>query len=673
MSAGNTTEWGMLKDALRRLIDEDLRGYRVTEALFTSYAFEPEFFETSVLPLLLSTGLERLSMHSVVRRLQVEDLLRQEPIAIDVYFDAGVVVPGCPLLPYEMLPMRLGGEFHGKVILLQLQDEQGNARMVLGAGSANLTRAGWWENVECWHFMPPFDPQRPPAGCLPGLLALFRCLARRGPLGGAAKALQRALRGAEPLKAKKDEPIFAVFAPGQQRFTAWLREKMKHRGGADHLEVISPYFAEAGHADLVDSLLEAAGAEGLRLWLPLDPWETGGPAALIEESRYGDLSNVEAVQWCSFAETALAASRDPSQTPRFLHAKVIRRPGNFCFMGSVNFSNKAFDVNFEAGFLFRDDTADNWLRACKTRPTRFLVPQQQARHEGADDAGPQLSAEFDWRTRMLSVDFLKAPVDVKVRLNDAQGVNITSRSSSLPIELAVDAKGSLYRDLQTNPWIKAVFDDGASAVVWVQQRSLEFRPPPVDLQPDVWRILELWRSLAPGDEGSGPRDFEPLEVLLRRRGDDGEQPPDGEPPANLFEEMAAAHGCFYLLRARLSEEAAQDNQARLEYYFGAPRPDTLATLVERLEQPAVAEQDAVDPITGWVLLHWVIQICADHGKQPQAKALKKRAENLLGRLLAQEPLSALDAKWLEWASQTFLCPPGRERAVARRFMDKVEA
>ena len=173
------THWNMLKDALREAITA-LPSHRVTHALFTTYAFEPEFFETAILPLLLPDAGAGLSLHSVVRRLQLESLLRATPMAIDVYFDGRVVVPGCPFLSYSMLPVRLDEhEFHGKLILLRLEDERGKARCVLGTGSANLTKAGWWENLEAWHFAEAFDPTKPPAGLLPGIRALLDFLAER--------------------------------------------------------------------------------------------------------------------------------------------------------------------------------------------------------------------------------------------------------------------------------------------------------------------------------------------------------------------------------------------------------------------------------------------------------------------------------------------------------------
>ena len=117
-----STQWMMMKAALRGAI-EGLPGYRVRYAVFTTYAFEPEFFESSILPLLLPGGEADLSLTSAVRRLQVEALLRDVPIDIDVYFDQRVVMAGCPLLPYEMKPMRSQGEFHGKVILLLLENQ----------------------------------------------------------------------------------------------------------------------------------------------------------------------------------------------------------------------------------------------------------------------------------------------------------------------------------------------------------------------------------------------------------------------------------------------------------------------------------------------------------------------------------------------------------------------
>ena len=43
--------------------------------------------------------------------------------------------------------------FHGKVNLILVQDrDNGKEALLLGAGSNNLSRAGWWDNIECQHW-----------------------------------------------------------------------------------------------------------------------------------------------------------------------------------------------------------------------------------------------------------------------------------------------------------------------------------------------------------------------------------------------------------------------------------------------------------------------------------------------------------------------------------------
>jgi len=51
---------------------------------------------------------------------------------------------------------RPGGVFHPKNILLLLEDEdesQKSTSLLLVTTSANLTRAGWWENLEAAHMI----------------------------------------------------------------------------------------------------------------------------------------------------------------------------------------------------------------------------------------------------------------------------------------------------------------------------------------------------------------------------------------------------------------------------------------------------------------------------------------------------------------------------------------
>jgi hypothetical protein len=657
------TQWRMLKDALRDTIDK-LSGYRVKQAVFTTYAFEPEFFESSIVPLLLQDGEKNLSLHTAVRRLQLESILRDAPVDIDVYFDAGVVIVGCPLLPYGMKPIRLRqGEFHGKVVLLRLEDDAGHVRCILGAGSANLTQAGWWENIEAWHFTEPFDPSRPPAGVLPGVRAMLEFLIKKQQAGKATTILSGSFKDARALSANAGEPVFGVFMPGKGTFLSWLQQRVKRIRSDASLEVISPYFAEADQEKLVTELLEATRCKSVNVWLPIDPWQAGGPAARIERHCYEALNMVTDLRWCQMRDNGLAESCEREGPPRFMHAKVIRQPGNFCFVGSVNFSHQAFRVNFEAGFLFPDQGAP-WLKPLLNEPERFLKLIEQPRHKDVDDDLLEFRANFNWQTTRLSIGYARSTEGEKlhdhpISILNAQGQPCGTRRT-LPIDIRIEPGNQLYRDLQTNPWLRLAFRDGRKALVWVQQEGLEYRPLPADLHSDVWRILEMWRSLAGGRSGSQPGDFEVLEVLLKRSGKYGEAPPEGEQTRDIFGRMAAAHGSFYLLRCRLLED-----KERRQYYFSAPRPDTLLTLVDKLGHPD--DEGAPDAVEAWVILQWVTQICSDHKDLPSARTLIRRAEEYLNRLRNSVPLNVIEPKFLAWAQSMFQCAPGKEHAVARDY------
>lgn len=663
-------QWKMLKDELRDVIEAQ-QGFRVTHALFTTYAFEPAFFESLILPLLLPEGERNLSLHSAVRRLQVEAMLRASPISVDVYFDARVAMPGCALLPYRMHPMHIApAEFHGKVVLLRMEDERGSVRFVLGAGSANLTKAGWWENIEAWYFASAFDPRRTPAGIRPALNSLFRFLRANSQADQptAAATMRSELEQSSNVRMKSGEPVFGVFLPAELRnentksFPGWLERLVPAAPNKAPIEVISPYFCDAPPAALIKTLYAATHGTAAHVWLPEDPWHAGGTAALIEAARYNALAEVDTLRWCRMAEANLAAQRNREKPPRFLHAKVIRQPGNFCFMGSVNFSYKAFHHNFEAGFLFPDN-GQPWLTPQPGRPARFLKPAEPDRLEGSDAGIPNIVATFDWQLERLHLSLMHGSRDKNV-LEDAdfQIVDAKGKASGKWLALPVDIKAdsSLCSDLKTNPWIRLRFRDGRKALVWVQQTALEYRPPPENLNPNVWRILEMWRGLAEGRMGSQPGDFEPLEIVLRARDPDDEALPAAAPVEDVFQAMSAVHGSFHLLRQRLKQDAG-----RREYYFSAPRPDTLITLIDRFEQPA-PEDTPVEPVAKWVILQWVGQICRDHlGAVPAANALLKRAVTQLETLLASKPMCDLDQRFLDWSARMFLCNPGSERYVAR--------
>ena len=150
---------------LTEQVAEAIDGRRVRCAVFTTFTFDPGFFEINILPVLFD---QPFSQPDKVRRLQLEDALRTID-HVAVYYDRRALAQdGEPAqLDYRRLDVsRSTGYFHPKVILLVVDDHRSDdesARvdkesdepirqaLIVGILSANLTRAGWWENVECAH------------------------------------------------------------------------------------------------------------------------------------------------------------------------------------------------------------------------------------------------------------------------------------------------------------------------------------------------------------------------------------------------------------------------------------------------------------------------------------------------------------------------------------------
>ncbi len=111
---------------------------RCLGALFTSYTFDPAFFEEELLAAVLQLGSDPLEQparyHDEARR-----ALREVPVACVV--DAGMREPG-HRLPYDVLEVH-GRTFHPKVSLILYEKF---ARLQVGSG--NLTRGGYGGNTE---------------------------------------------------------------------------------------------------------------------------------------------------------------------------------------------------------------------------------------------------------------------------------------------------------------------------------------------------------------------------------------------------------------------------------------------------------------------------------------------------------------------------------------------
>ena len=162
-----TSHAGFPQAVLSQQFGEALGGRRVRSAVFTTFNFDPGFFELQVLPLLFSQSFSQVDK---VRLLQLEDALRNVD-HLAVYYDRRALSQDAEpaRLNYRRIDVRRAtGVFHPKLALLLVDEprepgddtREPHQSLVVACLSANLNRAGWWENVECAHIEEVRDRDR---------------------------------------------------------------------------------------------------------------------------------------------------------------------------------------------------------------------------------------------------------------------------------------------------------------------------------------------------------------------------------------------------------------------------------------------------------------------------------------------------------------------------------
>ena len=659
---------------LSHALQDVVAGARVTHALFTTYAFEAEFFEANIVPLLLGS-IEGMSIHDGVRRLQLNEKLCAMPDderpKIEVFVDASVAKTGVPWLPYNLHAIRTAGAFHGKVILVRLESDDGSGqpevKWVLGCGSANLTLAGWWENIETWHFTRPFSARAVPADLHADLVAMLGWLRSVSPDHRHPVLDAWSAAAPQPSPRTSGQRFAAFLGPSSDRFLARFRQALDSRASKSEgreLEVVSPYFCEKDHGPFADAVSMALDCTTLRIWLPVDIWNKG--FGLLTEAQFKALDASGASQCASLTKggplrDAATPETIHNKPPRFTHAKVIRVPGELTFIGSVNFSRAAFDVNFEAGFFF-DDNGGEWLEQTTAVPSAFLADTPSpGENDDVTQSAPAYDATFDWKTKILTV---RTAANFESRYSEAtltwrEPVSQTTRE--IPLNTPV-SEAALIDNFRNQPtieldWRLSEAEQGTTTV-WVHQEHLDWRPIPEELKLDVWSMIDLWRSTEGkrigGHERPWQRILERIELQQRISPD----APVGAPVhEDIFARMTHIHGAFRQLREQMRPGTSNDAEAHkreelARYYLCTERTDSLKTMLARIETESGA--DAFDEIESWVVLHWIKQIAEEH--PPVGEPLAGLADALIESLRATR-LNGVPKAKLDWLSTAFLGEP----------------
>lgn len=638
-----------ISEAFRTAIGER----EVMQAFFSTYSFEPDFFELEVLPLLLENP--ALSSNETIRYYQLQSLMRKHTGRLAVVYDLDVFDPQlAPRLEVDYLPMRVEGACqHAKLMVLVVRERKSEKlSIVLEAGSFNLTKAGWWENLEVGHWV-ELSEGFAPSNIYKPLLDVLHFYQAQTP----SPVLEAILGVAQSFEATADDPSCAFYfsgsGAGRTHFDAFIAEQANAKAP---LEVISPFFAVEGDNQVITNLLKRHPST--TVLLPLDEH---GQALVDRASVYEALPN-ETIRWGRWSESIRKSHLDPKAGYRKLHAKIYQSLGDdpWAFVGSVNLSFKAFRQNVEAGFLLRGGATKGLLAPLQAPPDKFKVePEAQSQSNSGSEEMPAIHALFDWQSETLLLTTTKPG-----------SLTLLSSASEVLLDVQLNAQEDpptqapqLKQHLQGSSLIQASWQSegvNANGTVLISQRNLFCRPthlPPLDLQ----ALLRIFIGM---HESRRLELFGDLAVRLLHASQEGDLQDEFLPELtseraveNFFAEFSQVNGAFWELAGRLQKAEQDGDSQTLAYYLRGQQPDSLRKLLETIAEAPGKQSPSL--IVRFLTLLSVADLLKRFAKHADA-ALLEDVENALLALEQKELLTQLDGEkgeqFLHWFKAKFFEP-----------------
>lgn len=666
-------------EVLSEHLQERLRGRRLVSAVFLTFTFDPGFFDQEVLPVLLDVQ----ASHAVpVRLLQLDDALRTLPGHIAVYYDADGLRTevGRARLDVQRLPVRQPNSyfFHPKNAFLLVEetepDEEGHrARSLLVASlSSNLTRSGWWENVEVCHVEEIEDGQL--TALKEDLLELLLRVRRAAPVDReeqlALEDVVKFLRGTEQRTQRSTDGRLHthVWAGGAGDSIPDFLDRVagKHLRGM-HLEVISPYLDDADASAPLQALVERFEPREVRVFLP----RTRNGEGACREAFYDSVAAMRHVSWGRLPRELLRLSARGESKERFVHAKVYRffskSPAReLIFLGSPNLTNRAHggNGNFETGFLVDLEPArrpDFWLEVETKKPREFRA-QDEGEAEGVvREASTDLVLRYHWNTGRAEASWMGRRPSPVLRLT-AAGQELGSCGPVAPqawTELPAELAGRVAKALEVTSIVQVREGDRPPASILVLETGL-LQKPPLLLTLSAADILRYWSLLTPAQRAAFVEARAPELALTEEGAELVARMQTGTVPDSLFDRFAGYFHAFACLERGVREALAEQRTRDACYRLFGSRYDSLGTLLDRVLEAG----DALEPVDRYVLLLCARQLVQEI-QRDQAEFWREHRSDAAGieaRLARLDEVKANLAPgdggemptFLEWFERSFL-------------------
>lgn len=658
---------------LSEQFQERMEGKRLVSAVFLTFQFDAGFFEQEVLPVFLDVP---LSHATAIRLVQIESALRDLSGNIAVYYDANGLVTGdagSAKLDVKRIPVQhRTGIFHPKNVFLLVENEEADddgvhARsLVISCMSANLTRSGWWENVECCHIEELVDGDR--SRLRDDLIAFLDLLRRKTSAESEHTAIRDIvsfLKGTEHRQQKSQSgTLHTHFYSGRESIPDFLDATAGPILRGTYMEVISPYFDDKTDCKPLLDLIERFVPKEVRVYLP----RSAAGEALVPEGLYSSIAALPNVQWGRLERDITKLGKSDDAGERMVHAKVYRfftlnPKREICFVGSANLTSPAHRTggNVESGFVVDIDLSrrpEFWMEPDKKKPTEF-------KHRNEDEAvaasgGTKLNMRYHWNRNVAEV-FWDSPDQSPSLRVEARGVAIADFASVPPrswIETTSDIAAKVETALRETS-LFSVFGEGEhEGVLLVQEEGMSHKPSLL-MNLTTADILRYWSLLTTAQRtafletklpeligtGQGADLVARAKLLLTND--------------TLFDRLAGFFHAFTCLERAVKEAIESGKVKEANYRLFGKKYDSLGNLIEKV----ASTSESVDAVDRYVIVMCARQLCQQVEKHfPEywsehsvdVKVLKSRLDEL--RSVRNELSDSTDglSGFLDWFDRWFM-------------------
>lgn len=454
---------------IRSFLKEVFDSYEnVMDLIFTTYNFEPDFFEEYIVTYLM--GIDK-KITTLGELKETNMWIYNHNVA--VYYDAGALISGMSCMTLPVYPKHVdGGVFHPKVIIVygEVIDDDGlvEEKVHLFVSSCNLTTTGYGRNKEAFTCI-----QVESKTVAKSLLDFLNKLCDDEEKDDDKKRhesvrnyLKKGLKEGKFVESENDNAeFFWNYGETGDSLISRLSELPK-----GNMNIISPFFDEKGPQELLD---EIKGKDEIRVIPAIDKGYYN-----IHISDYMSLKN----KGICFAR--LDGTTGDNTLERFVHAKIITK-GSYVCIGSYNFTSAAmkqknaeaaviYNVGYEPGFGLVDVEDKDFL------PDTEEIENGDEGNAGLDNIF--VTATVDWGINKLIIH-AERPANATGKyiltidgMKNCPGWRIWEADDENSIEQRVDldeeSKKAILRHKQFSVYRgdRSCFRGLINEINWVQER-----------------------------------------------------------------------------------------------------------------------------------------------------------------------------------------------------------